>query len=295
MPIYVDRPSGLGDAEFPLPADRARISRIARDRLLWQSRHEEVFTTVPAGVGGEQAEILRRKWASLDYVTTNLLGYLSRDTGEALSLEPAAISSENEAEQAAIDDIRKVSMWDSMILDAVEQGSALGEVCLKAYEDEDGIHLDSVAPDQVFRGEDYFAEYAALNSDPRKTVAPFVVSPVEVDGQWYVLLEIHEPGMVLYRAHRWDIDMGGLVSERTLASKGKLGDQVELEVIGRAGLVDYETEVPWATLLVIHNEPDPLDPKRGRSDYFPFGPSLAIGTVVVILAANPILRFYGFV
>ncbi|MEZ5205332.1 MAG: prepilin peptidase [Acidimicrobiales bacterium] len=35
--------------------------------------------------------------------------------------------------------------------------------------------------------------------------------------------------------------------------------------------------------------------KRGRSDYFPFGPSLAIGTVVVILAANPILRFYGFV
>ncbi|MCB0960612.1 MAG: prepilin peptidase [Acidimicrobiales bacterium] len=34
--------------------------------------------------------------------------------------------------------------------------------------------------------------------------------------------------------------------------------------------------------------------KRGRSDYFPFGPSLAIGTVVVIMFAAPILDFYGF-
>lgn len=34
--------------------------------------------------------------------------------------------------------------------------------------------------------------------------------------------------------------------------------------------------------------------KRGRSDYFPFGPSLAIGTILVILLAAPILEFYGF-
>lgn len=34
--------------------------------------------------------------------------------------------------------------------------------------------------------------------------------------------------------------------------------------------------------------------KRGRSDYFPFGPSLAIGTILVILLAAPILDFYGF-
>ncbi|MCB1030042.1 MAG: prepilin peptidase [Acidimicrobiales bacterium] len=34
--------------------------------------------------------------------------------------------------------------------------------------------------------------------------------------------------------------------------------------------------------------------KRGKSDYFPFGPSLAIGTIIVVLAANPIIRFYGF-
>ena len=34
--------------------------------------------------------------------------------------------------------------------------------------------------------------------------------------------------------------------------------------------------------------------KRGKSDYFPFGPSLAIGTILVILLSAPILDFYGF-
>jgi leader peptidase (prepilin peptidase)/N-methyltransferase len=34
--------------------------------------------------------------------------------------------------------------------------------------------------------------------------------------------------------------------------------------------------------------------KRGRSDYFPFGPSLAIGTIVVVLLAAPLLDLYGF-
>lgn len=34
--------------------------------------------------------------------------------------------------------------------------------------------------------------------------------------------------------------------------------------------------------------------KRGKSDYFPFGPSLAIGTILVILLSGPILDVYGF-
>jgi hypothetical protein len=256
--IFEERPQGLG--EFPREHDVNRIRTIHRDRLLWQANHEQVFTKVSAGLDIEETERLRRLWAALDYVPVNLLGHLSRDTSEHLALEPSDITSEDV--QDDVDAIREESGWDAMLLDVVETCSALGEVGLKVFGE--GATIDMVQPDVIFRGEDYFAEYAALNRDPRRTVAPFIVTPHRVRDAWYVLLEIHEPGAVLYRAFEWEVPLGQAGS---LAEKGVIGRQVELSTIGIDDVADYETGIEAATLVLVQNEPNQLTPGRGLSDY----------------------------
>jgi hypothetical protein len=249
-------------AEFPSAPDRARIARVADLRLLWQAEHEEIFARISNGLSQDQREFLRRFWAGLDFVPVNLLGLLSRDNAEAMALEPSEISAEEH--QDAVDDIRDVSDWDRLLLDAIEEGSALGEICIKAYEDEAGIHLDTVPTDMVLRGEDYFAEYAELNADPRKTIAPFIARLVHVNDAWYCVLEIHEPGAVIYRAYEYSSEMA--MDTPSLASKGSLGREVDLSVVG-VNAVDYDTGIDEPTLLVVKNENDPIGIKRGKSDY----------------------------
>jgi hypothetical protein len=61
--------------------------------------------------------------------------------------------------------------------------------------------------------------------------------------------------------------MGGLLSQHTLVDKGALGRQVELDVLGINDLADYDTGLDEPTLVLLMNEPDQSDPRRGRSDY----------------------------
>ena len=252
-------------AEFPLAHDRRRVAQIAENRQLWQADHEAIFTRIEGNLDANEIEALRRKFAALNWTTVNLLGYLSQDTAEHLSLSPADIKPENDSNAELIEDIRKRSKWDVLQLDETEQCSAVGEMCVKLHLEDDGPVISSVDPDFVFRGEDYFDEYARLNNDSRITKFPFVAIPVRMGDDWYVVLEIHEPGVVLYRAYHWDVD-GRNTDSRTFADKGKLSPAA-IKPSELLGVEDYETGIDEPTLLIIRNEVDPRDRRRGKSDY----------------------------
>ena len=248
--------------EFPNATDRARVKRIQDNRMLWQAKHEEVFTRIATGLSLEEQQAVKQHWAGLKYVCVNLLGLLSRDTAEHLSLEPSTITGEES--QDNIDTIRDESMWDSTLADYIEECSALGEIGLKVYDGK----IDSVSPDLLFRGEDYFSFYADQNIDPRKTIAPMAVSIMSRGDDHYVLFEIHEAGYVIWRAYQWNVEG----SHPTFADKGTLGREVDpkalvpmLEQAGANRVI--ETGIDEPTLMIVQNEPCPEDRRHGRSDY----------------------------
>jgi hypothetical protein len=275
MPIWQERDTLAMIEEFPCAADRQRVKRLQELRDLWQDGHERLFTDVStSGLNSQERKALLKKWAGLDYTECNLLRMLSRDNADSLSLEPSTLTADDDAKQQIVDAIRDASDWDSILVDQVEQCSALGEMCFKVYEHPQyhDTRLDFVDPDYVFRGEDYFDEYRALNADPRVTVAPFIATPVRAGDKRYVLLEIHEQGAVVYRAYEWKLAHAkSVASEWTFADKGQLLREVDpadlIPWLGALGGRYYETGVDDPTLVIVRNAPDIKYRSRGVSDY----------------------------
>lgn len=250
--------------EFPTPSDRARIAGYSALRLLRSGDHDEVFARVQALLESHEYESQRQKWAALTYIAANLLGLLSSSTAEDLFLDSPDIQfDENEAAQATFDEIRETSHLDLLMLDAVDRASADGDLVLKVYPDGNGsAMIDTVDPSIVFRGEDYFDEYAAQNRDPRRSIAPFVAEPLLVGKRWCVHLEIHEPGLVIHRLYEWRV-RSELGREPSFADEGTLGQQLDPSDLR---VDDYETGLDSPTLWVCRNDAG-TSPFWGRSDY----------------------------
>jgi len=123
--------------------------------------------------------------------------------------------------------------------------------------------IDRVHPSKVFAAEDYFEEYQQFVVDPRKVAVPMVVSRHNVDGKWYVLMEIHEPGEVVYRAFEWLLQHNISGKAPSFADKGALGSQADAQRFD-AMAVDYETYVQEPTLVIALNAGEG---PRGVSDY----------------------------
>ena len=252
--------------EFPNEQDRRRVMELATNNALWHGDHEPHYTAIPAGLSEAETKALQRKWAGLNYLTLNVLGLSSEEYAEALTNDTIAVVTDTGDEQAQ--DIADASHWNVTITDMVEQASALGEMCIKVYRDEDGeVIIDDVHPSNVMCGESYFSEYRALVTDPREMAVPMAVEIINDGLKHYLLFEIHEPGEVIYRAYEWKVRkdlLGG--REPTFADKVVIGAQVDVMDLPISVPSDYDTGLDVPTLFVVKNAGKS---KRGRSDYSP--------------------------
>ena len=247
---------------FPTAIDAAHYREIADLRRLWQSRHEEIYTRILYSSNVDDVEALRRKWAALNYVEANLLGQLSANTAEALALEPATISSD--AAQPAVDELRRASDWDALVLTETERSSALGEMAYKIIGDP--VRIVAVEPESVFRGEDYIPEI--VTSDLSTTRAPMIATLHQDDQRYVVLFELHQAGRVDFFAHEWTPPPDRRETVHTLGESGTLGAEVDpREVRPDLPETTYPTPLDVPSLFVVRNEPDPFDPRHGRTDY----------------------------
>lgn len=298
MPVWVDKPDLAApgamlteDAEFPNAVDRERIKRYARLRNLRFDKAEEVFSRIQklleTGVdyAGSEADAMRRKYAALTYVQWNLLAKLSRDGAERLFLDdptiaakdddasPAeAVAPSTEAPQAMpvqdrLEEILERSEFGTLGLDLVDMGGYYGDVGAKVFRGADGARIDYVDPSLLFRGEDYFPEYASANRDIRVTLFPMACLPLHdaATRENYVLFEIHEPGQVVHRAYRWRVEHGDLKAAPSFADEGNLGVEVDVAAL-MPGREDYATGLADPTLVIIRNDRGE-DAFWGASDY----------------------------
>lgn len=255
--------------EWPTPADRDRISGYTENRLLRHDHHEQVFARVQKQLETAQRIEAGRKWAALTYVPLNALALASKATSEDLFLEPPSVKfGERQDLDKAFERISSASRLDALLLDEVDGGTVNGDCALKVFRGPDNqVRVDAVDVSMVFRGEDYFPEYREANIDTRSTRFPFIATPVRCDdGSWVVVLEIHEPGGVLYRAARWSQHGEGAAREcPSFADEGELGAMVDVATIWPT-VRDYETSLQDPTLFIVHNERG-QSPFWGDSDY----------------------------
>lgn len=255
---------------FPSAIDRDRINGYAENRLLRHDHHEDVFPKVQELLDSATLSAEREKWAALTYVPANVLGLLSKANSEDLFLEPPRVSFGDDESAKTLStawaDLAQRSGLHNLALDEIDGAGVNGDAAFKVYQRDGSAVIDAVDISLVFRGEEYFSEYAAANSDRRTTRFPFVATPVagKDDDEWYVLLEVHEPGRVIYRAYRWvpNVRHGEVPS---FASDGALTFRVEPREIG-LDVQDYETGLDDPTLLIVHNDRG-ADAFWGASDY----------------------------
>jgi hypothetical protein len=257
--VWRERDTLAGVVEsFPSQYDSVRVNQYAEHRMLRHGHHENVFPRVQRILDQGTLTAERQKWAGMTYLPANVCGLLSKAQADDLMLEPPTISfGDDDSARAAQERwnlIAERSCAHTMLLDEVDGGSVNGDAAFKVYRRDDGAVIDAVDVSLVFRGEDYFPEYAAANRDKRITRFPFVASPVrgpEPD-EWFVLLELHEPGLVLHRAFRWVVPTKHGEAP-SFADDGELTYAVEPASLG-LDVEDYATGVADPTLVIVHNE-----------------------------------------
>ena len=257
--VWQDRDTLQGVIEaFPSEYDRARIANYLTNRLIRHGHHEEVFPLVQRELDAGALANEQKKWAGLTYVPVNVCGQLSKANAEDLFLDPPALSFGTDEQANALatawTEVAERSSWHAMVMDEIDGASVNGDAAFKLYvRDGTGVVIDPVDISLVFRGEDYAPEYAAAQPDRRITRYPLVATPIKHGEEWYVLLEVHEPGRVVYRAYRW------LVScpperDPSFADEGELAERVELDAIG-VTFADYEEPaLSDPSLLIVHND-----------------------------------------
>ena len=266
---WVERDT-LAGTDFPNEDDQARMNRYSENRLIRHAHHEDVFPRIQKLIEEGAAKANAQKWAGLNYVPANVCGLLTKTTADDMFLDPPTLDfgTEDAGQAVAVrwQEIATRSRWQPLLLDEVDGCGVNGDVAFKVYREMSTgpVIVDAVDVSLVFRGEDYFDEYATANRDSRKCLFPFIATPVLVESEWFVLFEIHEPGRVLFRAFHWfpKPAQGEAVS---FASEGELGTQVEPDVLGY-DVQDYDTGINAPTLIIARNESGER-PFWGSSDY----------------------------